>query len=75
MRSNGVQRLKAGVDVAVCSLMLEAAQSLQLDIERETQAAAAQIVLHKILRSAQDLGKPALSYSDKQKVAPHYYKF
>jgi hypothetical protein len=59
MVNSGVQRLKAGVDVAVCSLMREVGDSLQLTIERETQAAAAHLVLDKILRSAEDLGRPS----------------
>lgn len=49
------QRLKASVDVAVCTLLRQVGESQQLDIERETQAVVAQLVFDKILRSAQDL--------------------
>ena len=53
-----VQRLKASVDLGVSSLVREAGQNLSLDFAKETQAAAAQLVLDKLLRSAQDLGRP-----------------
>ena len=56
-----VQRLKASVDVAVCTLLRQVGESQQLDIERETQAVVAQLVFDKILRSAQDLGRPSQS--------------
>jgi hypothetical protein len=64
----GVQRLKAGVDLAVCSLVRETGENLHLSFDKDTQAAAAQLVLDKILRSAQDLGRPSEKLNDSSSV-------